>query len=219
MYDPGHSAYMGVFVLVMEESLSNPFLYGSASLDDYISNLWKLQAGSNYRGLLTHAVEGEKKGYHISLTVKSITKNRINALFTIMLVSKRSRSSVEDLVSWPCILEFSADIQSTDCFRSYLDSTRILNTNEPPTKFDSLGFAKHNSQMTNPRFSFLDSQESRAAKARVGRLCQTREEELLEKSWIESNLPINKEFSILRMGDVLLGIFNQPRVGAFYINV
>ncbi|KAJ3395342.1 hypothetical protein HDU92_005998 [Lobulomyces angularis] len=83
--------------------------------------------------------------------------------------------------------------------------------------FDYTFFSKLNAELINPSFHLIRSEEN--SNGNSNNAMQSIEERIAESNWIESNIPIGKDFTLVRMGNVLAGMFNEPRVGVFYVNI
>lgn len=347
MYDPGHTNFLGCFVLIMEEALASKSMVGYVeksiwarkqklagnnsgatqaspmsnrqvlqdivsssqhsnlllSLNEHSQNpharlhiptdksersrrlleqaqLYEknkkrfLNQGRTYRGILTHAVEGDKKGYHVQWKISTITSTHVSGVFSIMLVSCKNGDAAT-LKTFPCKLNLSmkiSEIVNLDEFsdirtvlkslnqQSFLDEVLLVapsvsdgiaavnpaaeedvqavvsNATQTPTVASSEELFSHfeNSQFSRIVKSTTSASDDEQLATSSSPSTNTNsinndvtatsttidsEDEAIETQWLSEHIPLDSQISLVRLGSVLAGFFNAPKVGVFYLSI
>jgi hypothetical protein len=163
MYDP--SGFLGSFIVIMEESLST--LHHPEPLTKPI------QTKQSYRGLLTYATLGEKKGFHIELSFDSIDKqNMYQCNARIHILSNN------------------------------LSEEGLWLTLKLQGQLDDLQGREKNATFTFEH-SIVQSTDA-----------------WIQERWLSEHIPLNEQFlTLMRYGNYLIGMFPEPKIGCFYVNL
>jgi hypothetical protein len=209
-----------------------------------------INEGKTYRGILTHAVEGDKKGYHVEWNITEITSTHVSGIFSIMLVSCKNGNAAT-LKTFPCKLNLSmkiSDIVNLDEFadvknvlkglnqQSFLDdlffvtpptdaedevsaTPTVNNATQTPTVVSSSEMFSH---FENSQFSRIiqNSSNQDSSPTSPEQAVLDSEDEAIETQWLSDHIPLtDSQISIVRLGNVLAGFFNTPKVGVFYLSI
>ncbi|KAL3899959.1 MAG: hypothetical protein SGCHY_001680 [Lobulomycetales sp.] len=205
----------------MEEALGNPFQYGNRidsmrSVQEYLDSLWKFRVSCSYRGILTHAIAGEKTGFNCGLEIQTKGHSSVSGIFSIMLNSRNKVTSRMETL--PIILEFSAQVMPDESYMEYAKEM-MTGLKGQQIQFDSLKHAQSLSLLKRGRLSKIPPENLEDIRKARGLPDQSSEEKAAESNWIDVHLPVgeNDNLHIMRLGDILVAYFNSPKVGVFYL--
>lgn len=204
VFDPGHEAFVGVFALVMEESLPRTSMFiqrspSSASTVEtksVIPQVYKqLESNGIYSGLLTFANQNQRRGFycHMAVTIAADTEisGELHLHFSdpfrsildptlILTLSMKLNPNYCELVK-----QFSSQLSAPPLYATCTLGIKQLLAPQPPADNDI---------WTNPAPEINESHE-----------------------WANEHISLSRPFDIMRFSDYLIGYMQEPKVGIFII--
>ena len=110
-------------------------------------------------------------------------------------------------ITWPCEIAFTAQIKESNKMNDEDDFIKLAN----------------HSNLENGTFSSLPAkprQEVHGAEEKAS----LEYNKIMEDIWIHSFIPFNyseldRKVTLMKMGDLLVGFFSEPKVGIFYLKL